>query len=142
MAFSRHFYPEHNFAYTQCHGMVDDNSLRIHILSFNIEAEGMQAIRELADVRRIENASKITVQGIIELAELGKERAAGRNGWLAIVVPDDPLIEKMARFYGAAVAGHKKATRIFHSVKDALRWLGYADPEADKLRRFVQANRV
>ena len=48
MAFSRHFYPEHNFAFTQCYGIVDDSSLRIHILSFNIEAQGMQNIRELA----------------------------------------------------------------------------------------------
>ena len=142
MAFSRHFYPEHNFAFTQCHGIVDDNSLRIHILSFNIEAQGMQNIRELADVRRLENASRVTVQGIVELAELGKERAAGRNGLLAIVVPDDPLIEEMARFYCVAVAGHKKATRIFHSAENALDWLGYDDPEREVLLNFIHKHHV
>ena len=41
MAFSRNFYPACNFAYTQCVGIVDDNSLRIRILSFNIEAQGL-----------------------------------------------------------------------------------------------------
>jgi len=142
MAFSRHLYPEHNFVFTQCYGIVDDNSLRIHILSFNIEAQGMRNIRELADVRRMENASKVTVQGLVELAELGKERAAGRNGMLAIVVPDNPLIEKLARFYGSAVAGHKKATRIFPMVEDALRWLGYNDRETGSLLRFINRNRV
>jgi len=142
MAFTRHFCPELNFAFTQCDGIVDDNSLRIHILSFNIEAKGMQNIRELADVRGLENASKVTVQGIIELAELGRERAAGSGGLLAVVVPDNPLIEKMARFYGAAVDGHKKDTQIFHSVKDALHWLGYGGSEVDKLLRFVNTNRI
>jgi len=142
MAFSRHFYPEYNFAFTQCYGIVDDNSLRVHILSFNIEARSMQNIRELADVRRLENASKVTVQGLVELAELGKERAAGRNGLLAIVVPEIPLIEKLARLYGSAIAGHKKAIRIFLKAGDALHWLGYEDPEADKLLRFINTNRV
>ena len=142
MAFSRHFYPEHNFALTQCHGIVDDNSLRIHILSFNIEAQGMQNIREIADIRGLENASKVTVRGLVELAELGKERAAGRNGLLAMLVPDNPLIEKLARLYGSAVDGHKKATRIFLKAEDALHWLGYEDPEAGILLRFIRTNRV
>ena len=52
MGFLRHFYPEYNFAFTQCYGVVDDNNLRVHILSFNIEAKGMKNIRELADARQ------------------------------------------------------------------------------------------
>ena len=142
MAFSRSFFPKHKFAFTQCYGIVDDSSLRIHILSFNIEAQGMQNIRELADIRRLENASKVTVQGLVELAELGNERAAGRNGMLAMVVPDNTLIEKLACLYGSAVDGHKKATRLFLTEEDALRWLGYDDPETEILLRFINKNRL
>jgi len=107
MGFLQHFYPEYNFAFTQCYGVVDDNNLRVHILSFNIEAKGMKNIRELADARKVENAGKVTVQGLVQLSELGKERAAGKDGLLAIVVAK-PLIDTMARIYATSIAESKK----------------------------------
>ena len=142
MAFTRNFHFELNFAFTQCHGIIDDNSLRIHILSFNIEAKGMKNIREIADARKLGNASKITVQGLIELSELANERAAGKGGLLAIVVPDSPMIEKLAELYGYAIGDQKKETQIFHNPREALVWLGYEGHDIEKLLRFMRRHLV
>lgn len=139
MAFSRHFYPQYSFAFTQCHGVIDDNSLRIHILGFNNEAKGMTIIRELVDARKLENASQVTVQGLVQLSELGNQRAAGRDGYLAIVVAD-PLIYEMAQLYANLVRDLKKDTRVSFDVNDALAWLGYGGHEADTLLAFMRKN--
>jgi hypothetical protein len=79
MAFSRHLYPKYDFVFTQCHGVVDDNRLRIHFLGFRIDAGGMGTIKELADARGIEKADKTTVSGLIELAGLDKKQSAGQE---------------------------------------------------------------
>lgn len=141
MAFSRHFYQDYNFAFTQCHGVIDDNSLRIHILGFNNEAKGMTIIRELADARKLDNAGQVTVQGLVQLSELGNQRAAGRDGYLAIVVAD-PLIYEMGQLYANLVRDLKKDTRVFFDVKEALAWLGYDGHEADTLLAFMRKHRV
>ncbi|BBO70319.1 hypothetical protein DSCA_42490 [Desulfosarcina alkanivorans] len=141
MGFSRHFFPEYQFAFTQCYGIVDDNSLRIHILSFNLEAKGMTYIRELADARKLDNVSNVTVQGLVQLSELGKERSAGRRGLLAIVVAR-PLIYEMARIYAGLLTDIKKDTRIFYDVKEALSWLDYDGQEIDRLIRYMGKHRV
>lgn len=142
MAFTRNFHRELNFAFTQCHGIIDDNSLRIHILGYNIEAKGMKNIREVADARKLDNASKITVKGLLELSELANERTAGKDGLLAIIVPDSPMIEKMAELYGHAISDHKKQIRIFHDPKEALAWLGYEGHDMEKLFRFMRRHQV
>jgi hypothetical protein len=142
MAFTRNFHSELNFAFTQCHGIIDDNSLRIHILSFNIEAKGMKNIREIADARKLNNASKITVKGLLELSELANERAAGKAGLLAIIVPDNPMFQKMAELYGYAVGDQKAETRIFHHPREALVWLGYEGHDIKKLLRFMRRHQV
>ena len=141
MAFSRHFYPEYNFAFTQCHGVIDDNSLRIHILGFNNEARGMTIIRELVDARKLENASQVTAQGLVQLSELGNQRAAGRDGYLAIVVADT-LIYEMAQLYANLVKDLKKDTCVSFDVNEALAWLEYDGHEAETLHAFMRKNRV
>lgn len=141
MAFSRHFYRQHDFAFTQCYGVIDDNSLRIHLLSFGIEAQGMTTIRELADVRGIGKANKATVRGLVELSQLDKIRSAGRKEYLAIVV-SKPLIYEMSRLYADSVRASKQDIGIFHKPSHALSWLGYDGPEVDQLYRFMNRNRV
>jgi hypothetical protein len=141
MAFSRHFLRQHDFAFTQCHGVIDDNSLRIHLLCFGIEAQGMTTIRELADARGIEKANKATVSGLVELAQLDKERSAGRKEYLAIVVTR-PLIYEMFRLYADSVRAGKQDIGIFHKPSQALSWLGYDGPEVSQLHRFMNKHRV
>lgn len=84
MGFSRHFYPEHDFVYTQRSGGVDDNRLRIHLLSSATDAKGMKKIKQLADARGIEKADSITVRGTIELSDLDRKQSAGTEETLAI----------------------------------------------------------
>ena len=73
---------------------------------------------------------------------MGKSRAAGKNGLLAIVIAQDPFVEELARGFAAAVEGHQQGTRIFHGLNEALQWLGYGDTEADKRIRFMRAQRI
>ena len=73
MAFSRHVYRQHDFAYTQRYGILDDISFRIQLLNFGIEAQGMTAIRQLVAARGIEKTDKETVSWLVELAQLDKK---------------------------------------------------------------------
>ena len=141
MGFARHFLPEYAFAYTLCYGRIDDNSLRVHILSFNIEAKEMQNIRELADARELENASRVTVQGLVQLSALGQQRAAGKGGLLAILVAD-PLTHQLAGVYANLLKDFKKKANVFYDAGEALAWLGYDDQAIQVLKRFMQKHRV
>ena len=141
MAFSRHFFRVYNFAYTQCFGIVDDSSLRIHLLSFQIESQGMKVIRELADTRGIERADKATVKGLVELTELDKKHTAEREELLAILV-SDALILEMAQLYARSVKSGNKDIGIFQDVNEALTWLQYSEKEAGKIRQFISRHRV
>ena len=136
MAFSRHFFRTYDFAYTRCSGVVDDASLRVHLLSFQIESRGMKVIKELADARDVDRADKATVQGLVELTELDKQHSAGREEFLAILV-SDALIHAMAKLYARSVTPGKKGIGIFDDMNDALTWLGYSRREAGKLRQFI-----
>jgi hypothetical protein len=141
MGFTRHFFPEYNFAFTQCYGVIDDNTLRIHILSYNIEAKGMRKVRELADARSLEKADKVSVQGLVRLSDLNAERKAGKGGLLAIVVAT-PFIYEMARVYATSIKANKKDIGIFYDVNEALSWLGYNGQESDKLLKFMNRHRA
>ena len=141
MGFARHFLPEYAFAYTLCYGRIDDNSLRVHILSFNIEAKEMQNIRELADARELENASRVTVQGLVQLSALGQQRAAGKGGLLAILVAD-PLVYQLADVYAHLLQGFKKKAGVFYDTKEALAWLGYEDEAIQRLERFIKTRQA
>ena len=90
---------------------------------------------------KVENAGKVTVQGLVQLSELGKERAAGKDGLLAIVVAK-PLIDTMARIYATSIAESKKDIRIFYHVKEALSWLEFDGQEVDKLTRWINRRRL
>jgi len=141
MAFSRKIYSDFNFVYTQCHGVLDDASLRIHLLSFSLDVEGMRAIKEVADLRGINKADKGTVRGLIDLAELDRKQSTGRDELLAIIA-DQPLISEMARLYSGLLKDSKEDIGIFTEVNDALFWLGYIEKEVDVLRKFIKKHRV
>ena len=141
MGFSRNFNLQYGFAFTQCFGTLDDNSLRIHILSFNNEARGMTTIRELADTRKVETADQLTVKGAIELVELDRERSVGRNSLLAIVVANSTTYEMASLFAAISKSKHKDA-RVFYDTGQALSWLGYRGREANALDAFMKQNYV
>ena len=101
----------------------------------------MTTIRELVDTRAIVRADKATVKGLIELTGMDKNRLTERQEFLAILV-SDPLIYEMARLYACSVKTVKQAVAIFHTVNDALVWLGYAKKEVGTLRKFINKNRI
>jgi hypothetical protein len=141
MAFSRHVYPELDFIFTQCVGVVDDNNLRIHLLSFEMDARGMKTIKELADIRGIKKADNATVRGLIDMADLDRKQSVGREECLAIVATM-PLIHEMARMYTDLLKDSKNETSIFSNVDDALSWLGYNSQDVNVLRKFMNKHRV
>ena len=143
MAFRFSFYPEYEFAYTQCYGVIDDRSMHIHLVHYNLEAEALQmtTIRELADTRSITRVNKATVKGFIELAGLDMDKSADRREYLAVLA-DDALIEQMARLYGDAIKSGKEGVAIFQDANEALTWLGYTRRQIPILRKFIHKNRV
>jgi len=141
MAFIRKVYSDLDFVYTQCHGVLDDSSLRIHLLSFNIEVKGMKTIKEVADLRGIKKADRGTVRGLIELADLDRKQSAGRDELLAIIV-NEPLISEMARLYSDLLKNSKADIAVFMEVTDALSWFGYSEQEMAVLRGFIKKHRA
>jgi hypothetical protein len=127
----------------QCYGIIDDSSLYVHLLNFNIEAEanGMKTIKELVDTRRIKNVDKATIRGLIELVAYDAERSSGRLEFLSIVVAD-PLIEEMASIYASSINASKEDVGIFHDVNTALSWLGYNEQDVYILSKFMNKHRV
>jgi hypothetical protein len=143
MGFTSRFYTKHDFVFTQCYGIIDDSSLYVHLLNFNIEAEanGMKTIKELVDTRRIKNVDKATIRGLIELVAYDAERSSGRLEFLSIVVAD-PLIEEMASIYASSINASKEDVGIFHDVNTALSWLGYNEQDVYILSKFMNKHRV
>jgi len=142
MAFTRHFSPSYNFVYTQCTGMVDDNDLRIHILSFQLESKGLTFVRELLDFRHLQKADKLTIQGLIEISELERQRSEDRDFGLALLA-NRPLFRQIAQIYAQIISTENLKTRIFHDDMDhALSWLGYEDPKKERLKQFIRKHRI
>ena len=142
MAFTRHFYPSYNFVFTQCTGTVDDNDLRIHILSFQVESKGLTFVRELLDFRHLQKADKLTIQGLIEISELERQRSEDRDFRLALIV-NQPLFTQIAHIYAQIVTTKNLRTKIFHDdIDGALSWLGYEIPRKEQLKKFIRKHRI
>ena len=143
MGFTFDFYPKYEFAYTQCYGIIDDRSMHIHLINYNLEADSLKlnTIRELADARNISKVNKATVKGFIEMARLDMEKSAGRREYLAILA-SDALIEQMAGLYGRSIDASKEAVGIFNNVNKALAWLGYENGQISAIRKFMNRNEV
>jgi hypothetical protein len=142
MAITRHFNPSYNFVFTQCTGMVDDNDLRIHILSFQVESRGLTFVRELLDFRHLRKADKLTLQGVIEISELERQRSEDRDFRLALIV-NQPLFAQIAQIYAQIISTKNLKTRIFHEdIDGALSWLGYEISRRKQLKNFIRKHRI
>ena len=143
MGFKFDFYPKYEFAYTQCYGIIDDRSMHIHLMNYNLEADSLElnTIRELADTRNISKVNKATAKGFIEMARFDMEKSTGRREYLAILA-SDALIEQMAGLYGKSIDASKEGIGIFYDVKTALAWLGYDSSKINAIRKFMKENQV
>ena len=142
MAITRHFQRQHNFAYSQCVGSINDQDLRIHVLNFQVESKGLVYVREILDFRGLTEADRLTVQGMIEITELERSRSPDRDFRLAILT-NHPLYKQIAQVYSHVIQSPNLIARVFDADEDqALAWLGYDDKESMKLRGFMQSQRV
>lgn len=142
MAITRHYLKSQHFAYSQCVGSMDDQDLRIHVLSFQMESKEMPCVREVLDFRQLRRVDKLTVQGMIEICDLERERSVDRDFRLAIIAVQ-PLIEQIANIYAQVIRTDNLKVKIFHGdMDDALGWLGYDRPLMLRLNRFMDKRRI
>ena len=135
MGLSVYFNQKHNFMLTRLAGYIDNNNLRNHVLNLNKLTEGVSGLREIADCRKIENISYLTVEGTTIGAELESNKP---GSLLAIVVPDSPSFYGVARVYQTFAGNHREAVKLFYNIRDALTWLGYGEAERKELITFVE----
>lgn len=102
----------------------------------------MPYVREILDFRQLRRVDKLTVQGMIKICDLERERSKDRDFRLAIVV-GKPLIEQIARIYAQVIRTDNLKVKVFNSgVDDALAWLGYGRPLILRLNRFMDKHRM
>ena len=135
MGFSVYFNQKHNFMLTRLSGDINNNNLRNHVLNLNKLTEGVSRLREIADGRKIENISCLTVEGTTIGAELESNKP---GSLLAIVVPDSPSFYGVARVYQTFAGNQRKGVILFYTIRDALTWLGYGEVEIKELITFVE----
>ena len=142
MTITRHFHKAYNFAYSQCVGSIDDHDLRIHVLSFQVESKELTYVREVLDFRQLRKADKLTVQGMIEISQLERERSQDRDFRLAIIT-NQPLFKQIARIYGQVISTQNLKVRVFSDEIDkALTWLEYDRLRMEQLNRYMGKHRI
>ena len=141
MTITRHFLKSYNFAYTQCVGSIDDHDLRIHVLSFQMESKELTYVREVLDFRQLRKTDKLTVQGMIEISQLERERSQDRDFRLAIIT-SHPLFKQIAGIYAQVISTQNLRVKVFSDEIDkALTWLEYDRLRMEKLNRFMSNRR-
>lgn len=141
MTITRHFLKKVNFAYSRCTGSIDDHDLRVHVLSFQVESQGLTFVREVLDFRELHKANRLTVQGMIEISELERRRSEDRDFRLAIVT-QQPLFEQIGHLYAQVIGTANLRVAVFGDhIDEALAWLGFADAQSAQLKRFIDTQR-
>jgi hypothetical protein len=137
MAYTRHLCPKLNFILTQGTGTVDDQSLLIHLMSIRIESKRYRNIRELVDLRNLKNDDKLTVRGLIKIAETHREFFQKKD-FLAAVLVNPPSTGKLVEIYSSLVTTTKLRVKVFiGEIDKSLTWLGYDSEDLDKLKKFI-----
>lgn len=137
MSFTRHIYEKLNFVLSQAAGTIDDNDYLVHILAFQVESKNLKHVRELLDFRYTRNADSITVNGLIRMATLERERSKDRDFLLAILVKTE-LLGQFAEVFARIIATINLKVKVFSGdVDGALSWLGYDTADKAKLKQFV-----
>lgn len=120
MGFSRHYFKEFNFLFTNITGEVNDSDLASHVVAINNETRGLVNVKGFADCRDVTKVN-FTTQGTI-LSATNEENKPG--GKIAMLVPENStLIFAMARAYQMFCEEQFDAVRIFYDFEEALTWL-------------------
>ena len=137
MTITRHFFKKHNFAYSRCTGNIDDHDLHVHVLSFQVESKGLAFVREILDFRKLKKADRLTVQGMIAISDLERERSEDRDFRLAILTKNS-LFRQIGRIYALVIETANLRVKVFDDqIDQAIMWLGYDAPRAEQISRFI-----
>jgi len=138
MAYTRTYYPRFNFLLTQCSGIIDDQALLIHLMSLSNELKSFSHIRELVDVRYLRNAKKITASGLIQNANVFHNLFSHMEFSSAVLI-NAPEDRKPVEIYLQLFASPTMKFKVFEkNVVEAIRWLGYGEEDAVKIKRFTE----
>lgn len=137
MAYTRHLLPKLNFILTRATGIVDDASLLIHLMNFRIECKKYEFIREFVDLRDVKKDEKVTVQGLIRIAETHKGLFPKKE-FLSAVLVNNESRGKMLEFYSTLVTSPKLRVKVFAAGTDhPLAWLGYKNGDVKQIKKFI-----
>jgi hypothetical protein len=137
MAYARFLYPKLNFALTQCTGMIDDNQMRIYIMSFRAESGDFEFIRELVDLRNLRNLDKLTAKGLIRIARMHKDLFSEKDFRRAVLNRSETFRE-VSEIYSMLLSKQNIKMKVFEgNLDEPLAWLGYRKDDIGKLKRFI-----
>lgn len=137
MAYTRELFPKLNFVYTLATGILDDQTLMIHLMSFYAESEDYEVIRELLDTRGLQNVEGLTVRGLIRAAETQKKLFPGRDFRTAVMV-NSAEYRKGVEIYSSLANTKKLQIKPFENGFDEpLVWLDYNKEDRIKIKRFI-----
>ena len=106
-----------------------------------MESRGLNYVREVLDFRSLKKAARLTVQGLIEISELERERSKDRDFRLAIMT-NRPLFKKIGRIYAQVIATRNLRVKVYDDqIDEALTWLGYDGPRSRQLFFFIGLHR-
>ena len=137
MEFTTHLLRERGFVLTKILPKVDDQNLRRHVGALNKETEGIPALRELADARKLRDIANLTVQGTANCAQMERDRPFSL---LALLIPDSPVVFGLARAFQTFSAERRKEVRIFKEIDAALSWLASDEQELLEFVQFVEGH--
>ena len=137
MAYTRELFPKLNFVYTLATGNLDDQTLMIHLMSFDAESSDYEVIRELSDMRGLRNAEGLTVRGLIRAAETQKKLFPDRDFRTAVMVNSDEH-RKGVKIYSSLANTKEIQIKAFENgLDEPLAWLGYNKQDRIKIKRFI-----
>jgi hypothetical protein len=134
----RFFKPNSRFVHVVISQDLDDQQVKDHLLAYNREAAGKQALLELVDCQALEDISRLTVQGLFNMAKLEAGQSWSQEGRLAIWVRSQHQYG-MARAYCTSAENTRSKAKVFYELDEALEWLGVEEPLRE-IHTFMENN--
>ena len=131
--FQRYYKENSCFVYVKVSESIDGTQLKEHVISYNKETEGRTGLYELADCRKLIDVENLSVDAILEAANLENGQSRTENGKLAILV-NDSLHYGLARAYGAISEKCRDDVDVFFDLEEAIQWLKIEDLD---IREFI-----
>ena len=137
MAFTRHFYPQFNFVYTECTGKIDDQSLLIHLMSFSRELKDFKFIRHLIDMRNLRDHKQITSHGLVRMGKMHPDMFAHVDMSTAVLINPSEDKKPVEIFSQLFTNPHLRVEPFTEGLNEPLLWLGFDKGDIPKIKRFL-----